>query len=109
MFALSGRDAVANAEPGHRIANSNDRAGDFMARHARQHNSGTQDTGTDGNVVRADTAERDLYDDLSRPRHRVGDRLAGDGPRLAENHCEHRSALQNHDRVDRTAGSADDR
>jgi hypothetical protein len=94
MFALRCGDAVSGGECIDRFANGNDDPGDFMSWDARQYDSSAQDTGAHGNVVRTDAAKGNLYDDLARARHGVGEGFAVqrslDGPGFAENECAHR-------------------
>jgi hypothetical protein len=51
MLALGGGDAVSDRELFHRATDCDNGSCDFMTRDARQHDTGTQCAGADGNVV----------------------------------------------------------
>src|SRR5271166_1767617 len=113
MLALGSGDTIANGEVTDQLANGAHGSGNLVPWHAWQLDAVTQQSRTYRNVMRTDTAECDPNDELARPWRRFRDRLAAqrgfDTTGIAKNQSAHRHVLQDHDRVDGTAGAADDR
>lgn len=112
MLALRGGDTIANGEVIDRHAYSAYCSGDLVPWHAWQPDAVAQQPRAYRNVMRADAAERDPNDDLVRPWRGFAQRLTAqggcDGSGVAKNHGAHRHVLQDRDRIDGTAGAAND-